>query len=300
MSVVDVPAAPGTLSIGPGTLHTGRPAWSRFRRDRTALVGVAVVALLAGAAVLAPWLAPHDPNAADVAHKLLGPSRGHLLGTDELGRDVFSRLLYGARVSLSTTLAAAAAISLIGLVVGAAAGYFGGFVDLAASRVVDVLLSLPSFLLALVVTAALGPGLTHVLLAVVLVWWAGFARVVRASVLAERAKPYVDSARALGASELRILVRHVVPNVVGPVLVMATLELGGVLLGLTSFSFLGLGVRQPTAEWGAMLTDARNYLGSAPLLILGPGICIFLVVLGCNLIGDGLRDALDPRSGSAR
>jgi peptide/nickel transport system permease protein len=298
VSTVDVPPASGTLSAAPGPLYTGRPAWSRLVRDPTATTGAVVVGLLAGAALLAPWLAPYDPATQDIYHKLAGPSRPHLLGTDQLGRDVLSRLLYGGRVSLSTTLVAAAAISLIGLTVGTLAGYFGGLTDAVVSRAIDVLLSLPPFLLALVVTAALGPGLTHVLLAVVLVWWAGFARVVRAAVLAERTKPYVESARAQGAGEVRILARHVVPNVVGPVLVMATLELGGVLLGLTSFSFLGLGVQEPTAEWGKMLDDARHYLGSTPLLIVGPGACIFLVVLGCNFIGDGLRDALDPRSRS--
>ena len=273
-----------------------RPAWSRLFRDRTAVAGLVVVALLVLAALLAPWLAPHDPHAADIVNKFAGPSRDHLLGTDELGRDVFSRLLHGARVSLFTTFAAAAIVGIIGLVLGTIAGYLGGAADAAISRVVDILLAFPSFLLALAVTAVLGPGMQHLLLAVVLVWWAGYARVVRAAVLAERDKPYLEAARAAGVPEWRILGRHVLPNVVGPVIVLSTLELGHVLLALTALSFLGLGVTPPTAEWGAMLTNARAYLGSAPYLMVAPGACIFLMVIGCNLLGDGLRDALDPRS----
>lgn len=300
MTAVDVPPAPGALLPVAGKVHTGRPAWRRLVRDRTAMAGLVVVLLLIICAALAPWLAPDDPNAIDLLHKLAGPSRVHLLGTDDLGRDVLSRLLFGGRASLATTFAVAVAISVIGLALGTVAGYRGGAVDAAISRLVDVMLSLPSFLLALAITAALGPGLGHILLAATISWWANYARIVRAAVLVEREKPYVEAARGTGASERRILVRHVLPNVVGPVVVMTTLELGGVLLGLTAFSFLGLGVRQPTAEWGAMLNDARSSYSSAPALMLGPGACIFLVVLGCNLLGDGLRDTLDPRSDSNR
>jgi peptide/nickel transport system permease protein len=295
VTAVDVPAASGTLSPLSGRLHTGSPAWSRLVRDRTAVAGAAVVALMVAVSLLAPWLAPHDPTAVDIVHKLDGPTRDHLLGTDELGRDVLSRLMFGGRLSLLTTLSVALAVSLIGLTVGMIAGYRGGAVDAALSRVIDVMLSLPSFLLALAITAALGPGLGHVLLAAIVAWWANYARVVRAAVLAERGKPYVEAARAVGTGKSRTLVRHVIPNIVGPLVVMTTLELGAVLLGLTAFSFLGLGVRPPTPEWGAMLSDARGYTSVAPHLMLGPGACIFLVVLGCNLLGDGLRDALDPR-----
>ncbi|HEX2046400.1 MAG TPA: ABC transporter permease [Acidimicrobiales bacterium] len=295
MSRLEVAAAAQSLPALADDLHTGRPAWSRLLRDPTAVAGLVVVVLLAVAALLAPWLAPHDPDSVDVVNKLTGPHRAHPLGTDELGRDVLSRVLFAGRVSLATTFVVAAAISLIGLVVGALAGFRGGLTDATVSRLVDVMMSLPSFLLALAVTAALGPGLGHVLLAATVTWWATYARVVRAAVLVERERPYVEAARALGTSERRILVRHVLPNVVGPLMVLTTLELGGVLLGLTAFSFLGLGVQQPTPEWGAMLSDGRSYLSTAPHLLLAPGGCIFLVVLGCNLFGDGLRDALDPR-----
>ena len=293
---LDLAATTDTLTVPVPVSTVRRPAWARLFRDRTAVAGLVVVVLLGGAALLAPWIAPQDPNVADVVHKLAAPSREHLLGTDELGRDVLSRLLHGARVSLLTTFLAAAIIGLIGLVLGTVAGYVGGATDIVISRVVDILLAFPSFLLALAVTAILGPGMRHLLLAVVLVWWASYARVVRAAVLAEREKPYVEAARAAGVPEWRVLARHIVPNVVGPVIVLSTLELGHVLLALTALSFLGLGVPPPTAEWGAMLTNARAYLGSAPSLMVAPGACIFLMVVGSNLVGDGLRDALDPRT----
>lgn len=298
---VDLVASTEAVAGTPIPVATGRrPAWSRLWRDRTAMLGLVVVGILVGAAVLGPWLAPNDPNAIDIVNKLASPSGDFPLGTDELGRDVFSRLLHGARVSLSMTGITALAISLLGLALGTLAGYLGGFTDALISRVIDVLLAFPSFLLALAVTAVLGPGLRHVVIAVVVVWWAGYARIVRAAVLGEREKPYVEAARAAGVPEWRVLGRHVLPNVIGPVVVLTTLELGHVLLALTALSFLGLGVQQPTAEWGAMLTDARTYLGTSPHLMLAPGACIFLLVLGCNLLGDGLRDVLDPRSRSAR
>ncbi len=287
--------------IGPPVpVRAGHLAWAHLARNRSAVAGLAVVALLAAAAAAAPWLAPHDPAAVDITHKLAGPGAGHLLGTDELGRDVLSRLLFGARVSLTTTFLAAALISLLGLALGTLAGYAGGMTDGIISRVIDLLLAFPSFLLALAVTAVLGPGLMHVVIAVVTVWWAGYARVVRAAVLVEREKPYLEAAAALGMPTWRVLLRHVMPNVVGPVAVLTTLELGAVLLALSGFSFLGLGVQPPTAEWGAMLNEARRYTGATPFLMVPPGACIFLVVLGCNLLGDGLRDALDPRGRGTR
>ena len=293
---LELGAVTDTLTVPVPVSTVRRPAWSRLLRDRTAVAGLAVIVLLLGAALFAPWLAPHDPNAAHVVNKFARPSPRHLLGTDELGRDVFSRLLHGARVSLFTTFLAAGIIGVIGLLLGTVAGYVGGMADVVISRLVDILLAFPSFLLALAVTAILGPGMRHLLLAVVVVWWASYARVVRAAVLAEREKPYVQAARAAGVPEWRVLGRHVVPNVIGPVIVLSTLELGHVLLALTALSFLGLGVPPPTPEWGAMLTNARAYLGSAPHLMVAPGVCIFLMVVGCNLLGDGLRDALDPRT----
>ncbi len=273
-----------------------RPAWWRLRRDRSALGGLIVVLLLVGAAVVAPWVAPYDPNTPEVANKFARPSWQHVLGTDELGRDMLSRLLHGARVSVFTTLVATLAIATIGVALGTLAGYLGGLTDLVIGRVVDVFLAFPGFLLALAIIAVMGPGMSHLLLAVILVWWAGYARLVRAAVLRERERSYVEAARAAGSPEWRVVGRHIMPNVLGPVIVLSTLEIGGVLLALTSLSFLGLGVQPPTAEWGAMLTEGRAYLGSAPHVMLAPGACVFLMVLGCNLLGDGLRDVLDPRS----
>jgi peptide/nickel transport system permease protein len=265
-------------------------------RDRTAMIGIVIVSSFVLAAALAPLLAPHDPNAVDVLHKFAPPSAKFPLGTDELGRDVLSRLLYGARLSIGTALVATLGISFLGLFLGMLAGYLGGLVDTVISRVVDVLLAFPSFLLALAVTGILGPGLGNLMLAVVAVSWAGYARIVRGSVLAEREKPYVEAARATGTSGWRILWRHLLRNIVGPVVVLTTLDMGAILLGISALSFLGLGVKPPTSEWGAMLSEGRNYLGQAPNMMLFPGAVIFLMALGFNLFGDGLRDVLDPRT----
>jgi len=268
--------------------------------DRTAVIGLVLVTLLSAAAILAPLLAPHDPNAVDVARKFLPPSREFPLGTDHLGRDVFSRLLFGARLSIGSTLVASVAVSLIGVTVGLVAGWFGGVVDTLISRVIDILLAFPTFLLALAVTAILGPGLRNVLIAIILAWWASYARIVRSAVLAERDKPYIEAARAAGNPSGRILRRHLLPNIVAPMVVLTTLDLGAILLSLSGFSFLGLGVRPPTSEWGAMLSEGRTYLSRAPNMMFYPGVAIFLMVLGFNLLGDGLRDVLDPRTRSGR
>jgi len=260
------------------------------------MIGVVIVSSFALAAALAPLLAPHDPNAVDVLRKFSPPSAEFPLGTDHLGRDVLSRLLYGARLSIGTAVAATLGISVLGLLLGMLAGYLGGLVDTVISRVVDVLLAFPSFLLALAVTGILGPGLGNLMLAVVVVSWAGYARVVRGSVLAEREKAYVEAARATGVSSWRVLWRHLLRNIVGPVVVLTTLDMGAILLGISALSFLGLGVKPPTSEWGAMLSEGRNYLGQAPNMMLFPGAAIFLMALGFNLFGDGLRDVLDPRT----
>jgi ABC-type dipeptide/oligopeptide/nickel transport system permease subunit len=264
-------------------------------RDRTAMIGVVIMSSFVLAAAFAPFLAPHDPNAVDVLRKFAPPSAEFPLGTDHLGRDVLSRLLYGARLSIGTAVAATLGVSGLGLLLGMLAGYLGGLVDTVISRVVDVLLAFPSFLLALAVTGILGPGLGNLMLAVVAVSWAGYARIVRGSVLAEREKAYVEAARATGVSSWRILWRHLLRNIVGPVVVLTTLDMGAILLGISALSFLGLGVKPPTPEWGAMLSEGRNYLGQAPNMMLFPGAAIFLMALGFNLFGDGLRDVLDPR-----
>jgi peptide/nickel transport system permease protein len=268
--------------------------------DRTAVIGLVLVGLLTLAAVLAPLLSPHDPDAVDVARKFLPPSREFPLGTDHLGRDVFSRILFGARLSIGSTLVAVLVISVIGVAVGLFIGWFGGLVDTLFGRLVDMFLAFPTFLLALAVTALLGPGLMNVMVAIVLAWWPIYARIVRSAVLSERSKPYVESASAAGSSSLRIVRRHLLPNILGPIVVLTTLDLGTVMLAISGLSFLGLGVRPPAAEWGAMLSEGRTYLSRAPNMMFFPGVAIFLMVLGFNLLGDGLRDVLDPRTRAGR
>lgn len=290
-AVVAVPAGqpPHRTRLLSGLLH-----------DRTAMIGLVLVSVLTLAAVFAPLLSPHDPDAVDVAKKFLPPSGEFPLGTDHLGRDVLSRLLFGARLSIGSTVVASLAISLIGVIVGLVTGWFGGITDNLISRVIEVLLAFPTFLLALSVTAMLGPGLGNVLVAIILAWWASYARIVRSAVLSERDKPYIEAARAVGSPSGRILRRHLLPNIVAPIVVLTTLDLGAVLLSLSGFSFLGLGVKPPTAEWGAMLSEGRTYLSRAPNMMFFPGAAIFLMVLGFNLLGDGLRDVLDPRTRGGR
>lgn len=285
----------------PALPAVGRPVAPRrrllraFWHDRTALLGLGIVVAFVLVALLAPVVAPRNPKTIDVAHKLAPPSRQFPLGSDALGRDVASRVFYGARLSIAMAVAASLAIAVLGLLLGLAAGYVGGVVDTVISRIIDVVLTVPGFLLALAVLGTLGPGLGKMIGAVVAVSWASFARVVRSAVLAERVKPYIASARAAGASHARIVCRHVFPNVISPVVVLTTLEMGSILLGISGLSFLGLGVSPPTAEWGAMLSDARTYLADVPSLMVVPGMAILLMVLGFNLLGDGLRDVLDPR-----
>lgn len=293
MTAIDTERATSTSAVEQGGTQ---PWWRPLLHDRTALVGIVVLTVLVLLAVLAPLLAPHDPAEVDVLRKLAPPSREFPLGTDQLGRDVLSRLLHGARISLGATVLAALGIAMTGLVLGAVAGFAGGLLDAVISRVVDVLLAFPGLLLALALTGVLGPSLRNLMLAIVIVSWAGYARVVRAAVLAERGRQYVEAAQALGATRRRLMLRHILPNIVAPIVVLTTLDLAAILLGISALSFLGLGVQPPTAEWGAMLSGARPYLSRAPNLMLFPGVAIFVTALAFNLVGDGLRDALDPRT----
>ncbi|HTN25864.1 MAG TPA: ABC transporter permease subunit [Solirubrobacteraceae bacterium] len=276
-------------------LITDRPPLARqLLHDRTALVGLVIVAVVTLTALAAPLLAPHDPNLQDVVHRLQSPSLQHPLGTDNLGRDELSRIIYGSRVSVLTTLAVGIGILALGLAVGILSGLAGGFVDGFIMRIVDVLLAFPSFLLALAVAGTLGPGLLHLALAMTAVWWVDYARLVRGLVLGVKELPFVEASRALGLSPARIAVRHILPNVAPPVIVLATLQTSRLLLALATLSFLGLGVGPPTAEWGSMLSDGKDFLATAPELMLWPGLAITITALGLNLLGDGLRDVLDP------
>lgn len=271
-------------------------AWRRFLRDRWAVAALVFLVLVALVVVFGPLLAPHDPIDTELGMRLKPPGTpGRLLGTDELGRDVLSRLLYGARPSIGVGFAAVLVAMAIGVPIGFLAGYVGGVLDAVVSRVVDVLLAFPYVLLAIAIVAALGPGLFNAMFAVGIAGVPYYVRIVRASALALRDQEFVQASRALGASHLHIVLRHIVPNALSPIIVAATLDVGWMITAAAGLSFLGLGAQPPQPEWGVMLSDGRQYIGVAPHLALVPGFTIFLVVLALNLVGDGLRDALDPR-----
>ncbi|MGH2533437.1 MAG: nickel transporter permease [Thermomicrobiales bacterium] len=267
----------------------------RLGKDRTAVAGAVVLAAFVLVAILAPVVAPHDPNEVDALARLQSPSAEHWLGTDDLGRDILSRLIHGARWTLGTAFLAALGIVAIGVVVGLIAGYFGGIIDDLLMRVVDVLLAFPSLVLALAIVGMLGPSLQNVMIGMVAVWWVDYARVMRGLTVAMREREFVTAAHCCGASPAHVIFRHLLPNVVPSVIVLATLEFGGLMLAISGLSFLGLGAQPPTPEWGTMLSDGRVFFQRAPELMLYPGLAISIAVAGCNLLGDGLRDALDPR-----
>lgn len=268
----------------------------RFARHRAALLGLVILLGLVGGALTAPLLTGYDPERQNLARALRPISAEHPLGTDHLGRDMLARLLYGGRLSLLIGFLAVALGLAVGVPLGAISGFRGGFTDLAIQRLADVLLSFPGFLLALALVAMLGVGLQNVVVAVGVGAVPSFIRLVRGSVLTIREQPFVEAAVALGQRATPIVFRHVLPNALAPVIVQATLNLGSAILVAAGLGFLGLGVQPPTAEWGAMLGDGRQYIFRAPALTTYPGLAIFLAVLGFNLFGDGLRDALDPRT----
>jgi peptide/nickel transport system permease protein len=267
----------------------------RLLKNFAFTAGLLLTVLLVLAAFAAPLLAPHDPNAQDTARRLEAPSHDHPLGLDDLGRDVLSRIIFGARVSLEVGFSVVILASLIGVTLGAMSGYFGGAVDVIVMRLCDILLAFPGILLAIALVAVLGPSLVNVVLALSIIGWVGYARLVRGQVLKVREMEFVTAAKALGAKSPRVILRHVLPNVMNPVIVMATLGLAGAILAEASLSFLGLGVQPPTPSWGAMLTSGRRYLGLANHLAIFPGAAIMLAVMGLNFLGDGLIDALDPK-----
>jgi peptide/nickel transport system permease protein len=267
-----------------------------FGKSGGALLGLCLVVAVAIAAVVAPALAPHDPDAIDTTRRLARPfTPGHWLGTDEFGRDLLSRLLHGARISLVVGLAATALAAIAGSLCGLLAGFFGRWVDQAIMRGIDTLMAFPYFLLAIAIIAVLGPGLINGMVAVAIVNIPFYGRIVRATVLAVKQTEYVEAARALGVSEVRLSLSHVLRNCLAPLIVAVTLNVGGMITALAGLSFLGLGVQPPTSDWGSMLASSRQYINVAPHVAAFPGLAIFLTVLGFNLLGDGLRDALDPR-----
>jgi peptide/nickel transport system permease protein len=257
--------------------------------------GAVIVLLTVLAAVAGPWVSPYDPSSQQLSLRLERPSMEHFFGLDELGRDIFSRVLAGARISMLVGITVVGISSFVGIVLGAIAGYFGGWLDEGISRSIDVLLAFPGILLAIALVAVLGPSLRNVVMALSFIGWVGYARLVRGQVLRAREFEFVQAARALGASTTRILVRHVVPTTLPAVMVQSTLGMAGAILAEASLSFLGLGVQPPTPSWGTMLNGGRLHLLDAPHLTIFPGAAIAALVLGFNFLGDGLRDVLDPK-----
>jgi len=267
----------------------------RLLRDRLGVSGLLLIAVFVIMGIGAPLLTKADPAAIDAVRRLEGPSVTHPFGTDHLGRDMFSRVTYGARWSLGIVAIATTCIVVVGVLVGTVAGYYGGWVDEVLMRVVDVMLAFPSLLLALAIAGTVGPGITGVMIGLLAVWWASYARMVRGMVLALRERDFVAAAKSLGASNGHIVLRHVLPNVFPPVLILATVEMGDLVLAIAALGFLGLGAQPPTPEWGAMINDARPFILSEPRLMVIPGLAISASVAGFNLLGDALRDVLDPR-----
>jgi len=267
------------------------------RYNVLATAGAAMVLVFLTCALFAPWIAPQNPSHIDLPSRLMSPSASHWFGTDELGRDILSRIIYGARISMLVGGCVVAASLTLGLIFGSIAGYYGGITDRMLNVVVmNAFMSFPGILLAIAFVAFLGPGIFNLIFALSLGGWVGYARLVRAQVLAVREREFVEAARALGASDLRIIVRHILPNIIQPVIVQAAIGMAGAILAEATMSFLGLGVPPPTASWGSMLNDARSHLFDSPHLVLFPAAAVMLAVLSFNFIGDGLRDYLDPRS----
>jgi len=278
---------------------TGRPLatefWRRLRANRLAVTGAIVVVVLFLVSFLAPWLAPYDPAFIDVKSVLERPSSAHLLGTDNLGRDVLSRMIWGSRISLKVGFVAVGIATLIGVFLGAVAGYYGGWVDAVIMRFVDLMLCFPAFFLILAVIAILEPSIWNIMIVIGVTGWMGVARLVRAEFLTLKGREFVLAARALGANDGRIIFGHVLPNAMAPVLVSATLGVAGAILTESALSFLGIGVQPPTPSWGNILTEGKDNISIAWWLSLYPGLAILITVLGYNLLGEGIRDSLDPR-----
>jgi len=278
-------------------IKTGQIAeiWRRLKRNRAAIVGGIIVLLFVFIALLAPLISPYPPNEGDLTKRLKPPSKEYLLGTDSLGRDLLSRVIHGARISLQIQIVAVSIAMVIGTLLGMVGGYYGGKFDHLIMRLMDILLAFPGIFLAISIIAVLGPGLTNLMLAAGIYSIPQFARIVRGSVISLKEKEFIEAARAVGENDFNILFRYLLPNSMAPIIVQTTLRMATVLLTASGLSFLGLGVQPPTAEWGAMLSNARAYLITAPHVATVPGLAIMLVVMGFNLFGDGLRDSLDPR-----
>ncbi len=271
--------------------------WRRLKKNKMAMLGLAILAVLILGAVFAPWIADYDDVVIkqDLVNKLKGPSAEHILGTDEFGRDIFARMIWGARVSLRVGIIAVGISIIIGGSLGAVAGYYGGKLDTVIMRIMDIFLAIPSILLAIAIVSALGPSLMNLMIAIGISSVPSYARIVRASVLSIRDQEFIEAARAIGANDKRIILKHIIPNALAPVIVQGTLGVAGAILSTAGLSFIGLGIQPPAPEWGAMLATGRAYLRYAWHVTTFPGLAIMITILALNLVGDGLRDALDPR-----
>ena len=272
-----------------------KDAWKRFYKNKTAVIALIVLVLMALAAIFAEVISPYGPYEAELKDVKAGPSAEHWFGCDENGRDILTRILYGARISLSVGFISVLISTVVGSGIGLISAYYGGMVDAVLSRIMEMIQSFPSILLAIIFMSVFGRGIENAVIAIALVSIPAPARIIRSSALSAKENDYVTSAKAIGCSDLRIMVKHILPNILAPIIVDATMAVSGAILSLASLGFLGLGVQTPTAEWGYMLSTGRNYIFSANHIITFPGIAIALTVLAFNLLGDGLRDALDPR-----
>jgi peptide/nickel transport system permease protein len=288
-----------TVDAGPLISAPKRPLRQRFLprsffRSPLAIAAVAIVVVWILVALLAPVIAPYKSTAQDFNNRLMGPSASHLLGTDPLGRDILSRIIYGARLSVPVGILAVVLALFIGMIFGSIAGFFGGYVDEGIMRFTDLMLAFPTIILAMVITAALGAGIKNALIAIMIAWWPSYARLVRGLVLSAREREFVIVARAIGASETRVLLRHILPTIISPIIILGTLDVGNAILTFASLSFLGLGATPDIAEWGSMISMGRTYFDQWWIGTF-PGLAILSLVLAFNIVGDSLRDALDPR-----
>lgn len=272
-----------------------KEAWHNFKKSKAAVVGAGIVVFFIILAIFGSWIAPQGVNEQNLSERLMAPSAKHWFGTDDFGRDIFSRVVYGARVSLWVGFSSVIGSVIVGSILGIVAGYYGRWVDTIISRLFDILLAFPSILLAISIVAVLGPSLQNALIAIAIINVPNFGRLIRSKVLSIKQEEYIMSAKAIGMNDFRILFRHILPNSMTPVIVQGTLAIASAIIEAAGLGFLGLGAQAPTPEWGKMLSDARVYLVNAPWTMIFPGLAIMLTVLGFNLMGDGLRDALDPK-----
>ena len=289
------PAVPADTAAGIRIETSWQAARRRFLKHKMAVVGLIMLGLLFFSAVFAPWITPYPPNAVDIFHILAAPSPAHLLGTDEVGRDVLTRLIYAGRISLSIGVAVALSASIVGTLVGAIAGYVGGTVDILLMRFVDMMLSVPFLFFLLLFDTLFKPSVPLLILVIALFSWMSLARIVRAEFLSLKTREFIEAARSEGASDIRIIIYHLLPNAMASIIVFATLQVAAAIYVESVLSFLGFGVQAPTASWGSMLNQSQQYLWTQPLLAVYPGIMILITGLSVNLVGDGLRDALDPK-----